>query len=141
METRTVDVAVIGAGTAGLNAQRAASKAGARALLIERGPLGTTCARVGCMPSKLLIAASDAAHAVHDAGGFGIRVGDVEVDGRAVLRRVRAERDRFVSFVLDDCRVLIVRHGGADGSNRGAGHGRGAAHRGRYAAGGRAHAD
>lgn len=107
METRTVDVAVIGAGTAGLNAQRAASKAGARALLIERGPLGTTCARVGCMPSKLLIAASDAAHAVHDAGGFGIRVGDVEVDGRAVLRRVRAERDRFVSFVLDDCRVLI----------------------------------
>ena len=107
METRTVDVAVIGAGTAGLTAQRAASKAGARALLIDRGPLGTTCARVGCMPSKLLIAASEAAHAAHDAGGFGVRVGSVRVDGPAVMQRVRAERDRFVGFVLDDCRALI----------------------------------
>ncbi len=106
MEKRTVDVAVIGAGTAGLTAQRAASKAGARALLIDRGPLGTTCARVGCMPSKLLIAASEAAHAVHAAGGFGIRTAAPEIDGPAVLERVRSERDRFVSFVLEDCRVL-----------------------------------
>lgn len=106
METRTVDVAVIGAGTAGLTAQRAASKAGARSLLIDRGPLGTTCARVGCMPSKLLVAASEAAHAVHAAGGFGIRTGEPEIDGPAVLGRVRTERDRFVSFVLEDCRVL-----------------------------------
>ena len=51
------DVAVIGAGTAGLAAYRAAKAAGKRALLIEAGPYGTTCARVGCMPSKLLIAA------------------------------------------------------------------------------------
>ena len=48
------DVAVIGAGTAGLAAYRAAKAAGKRALIIEAGPYGTTCARVGCMPSKLL---------------------------------------------------------------------------------------
>ncbi len=46
------DVAVIGAGTAGIAAHRAALKAGAKSLLIERGPGGTVCARVGCMPSK-----------------------------------------------------------------------------------------
>ncbi len=109
METRTVDVAVIGAGTAGLSARRAASKHGATALLIDRGPLGTTCARVGCMPSKLLIAASEAAHAVHAADGFGIRTTVPVVDGPAVLTRVRAERDRFVSFVLEDCQKLIAR--------------------------------
>jgi dihydrolipoamide dehydrogenase len=51
------DVAVIGAGTAGLAAYRAAIAAGRRAVIIEGGPHGTTCARVGCMPSKLLIAA------------------------------------------------------------------------------------
>ena len=50
------DVAVIGAGTAGLAAYRAATAAGKRVLLIEGGEHGTTCARVGCMPSKLLIA-------------------------------------------------------------------------------------
>jgi dihydrolipoamide dehydrogenase len=61
MEERRVDVAVIGAGTAGISARREAVKAGARVLLIEAGPYGTTCARVGCMPSKLLIAAANVA--------------------------------------------------------------------------------
>ena len=62
-KNRKVDVAVIGAGTAGLAAYRAAKAAGASAVIIEGGPYGTTCARVGCMPSKLLIAAAEAAHA------------------------------------------------------------------------------
>ena len=48
----STDIAVIGAGTAGLTAFNAIKRAGASALLIDRGPLGTTCARVGCMPSK-----------------------------------------------------------------------------------------
>ena len=56
-----VDVAVIGAGSAGLPAFRAAHQHSDRIALIERGPHGTTCARVGCMPSKLLIAAAEAA--------------------------------------------------------------------------------
>ena len=74
METRKVDVAVIGAGTAGLVARREAEKQGARTLMVESGPYGTMCARVGCMPSKLLIAAADAAHEVASAGRFGVRV-------------------------------------------------------------------
>jgi dihydrolipoamide dehydrogenase len=64
MKTLQTDVAVIGAGTAGMTAFRSALAHTDRALLIEGGPYGTTCARVGCMPSKLLIAAADAAHAV-----------------------------------------------------------------------------
>lgn len=102
METQRVDVAVIGAGTAGLNARGEAEKRGARALLIESGPYGTTCARVGCMPSKLLIAAADAHHAVSGAGRFGIRLdAPARVDGPAVLARVQRERDRFVGFVVE----------------------------------------
>jgi dihydrolipoamide dehydrogenase len=76
-------------------------------VIIESGPYGTTCARVGCMPSKLLIAAADAAHEVAHAGTFGIRVpAGVRVDGAAVLERVRRERDRFVGFVLEDVEAL-----------------------------------
>lgn len=52
MKTLHTDVAIIGAGTAGLAAHRAARAAGKRALLIEGGQYGTTCARVGCMPSS-----------------------------------------------------------------------------------------
>ncbi|MCJ2093700.1 dihydrolipoyl dehydrogenase [Methylobacterium sp. J-072] len=106
MDEQTCDVAVIGAGTAGLAAYRAATEAGARAVLIERGPGGTTCARVGCMPSKLLIAAAKAAHAARNTDLFGIRVAGVAVDGRAVLERVRAERDRFVGSVFDGVDAL-----------------------------------
>src|SRR5438034_6178818 len=99
MTSLRVDVAVIGAGTAGLAAYRAASSAGARVVLIEGGVYGTTCARVGCMPSKLLIAAAEAAHAIGRAPGFGVHGGEVRVDGQAVMARVKRERDRFVGFV------------------------------------------
>ncbi len=101
MIERKVDVAIIGAGTAGLGARREALRAGASVVMIEDGPYGTTCARVGCMPSKLLIAAADLAHDVANAGQFGIRVSGAEIDGAAVLRRVRSERDRFVGFVVE----------------------------------------
>ena len=101
MTVRRCDVAVIGAGTAGLEAWRAADGAGADSLLIEAGPWGTTCIRTGCIPSKLLLAAADAARAAREAGVFGVRTGPVQVDGRAVMARVRAERDHFLAAALE----------------------------------------
>ena len=108
MQTISTDVAIIGAGTAGLNARREAERAAKRWVLIENGPYGTTCARVGCMPSKLLIAAAEVAHGVQHAGPFGIRVDPtaVKIDGRAVMERVRMERDRFAGFVVEATEAL-----------------------------------
>ncbi|MDB6453470.1 dihydrolipoyl dehydrogenase [Falsirhodobacter sp. 20TX0035] len=94
------DVAVIGAGTAGLAAERHARKNGARTVLIDPAFRGTTCAAVGCMPSKLLIAAASAAHAVRQAPEFGVNA-KATVDGKAVMARVRALRDHFVAGVKD----------------------------------------
>ena len=101
MTTRTVDVAIIGSGTAGMAAYREVRKVTDRIALIEGGRFGTTCARVGCMPSKLLIAPAEARHRLQVLPEFGISVGKEIVDGVAVMRRVRAERDRFVGFVRD----------------------------------------
>ena len=102
MPTKSLDVLVLGAGTAGMSAYRAAVACGAHSLLVESGEYGTTCARVGCMPSKLLIAAADAAHAVENAHSFGIGApGRAAVDGGRVMERVRRERDRFVAFVTN----------------------------------------
>ena len=100
-ETLRCDVAVIGAGTAGLAAERAARSNGANTLLIDPHFNGTTCATVGCMPSKLLIAASHAAHAARSSGQFGVEVRDVRIDGKAVMHRVRTERDRFVRLTQE----------------------------------------
>ncbi len=103
MQIQDTDVAIIGAGTAGLAAYRTVKAAGQRALLIESGPYGTTCARVGCMPSKLLIAAAEAAHSFSRLPAFGIQPGGpIAVDGKAVMDRVKGERDRFAGFVVED---------------------------------------
>ena len=102
MLKRKVDVAIIGTGTAGMGAYREARKHTDSIALIEGSHYGTTCARVGCMPSKLLIAAAEASHGARHAGIFGLNVPTVETDGAAVMERVRRERDRFVGFVVDD---------------------------------------
>ena len=53
--TYDTDVAIIGAGSAGLAALAEVQKTTDRVTLIEAGPLGTMCARTGCMPSKALL--------------------------------------------------------------------------------------
>ena len=95
-----LNVAIIGAGTAGLTSRRAAEKAGAQSVcMFDSGPLGTTCARVGCMPSKLLIAAAESAHHAKHGSIFGVDVPEVKVDGKRVMSRVQSERNRFTGFV------------------------------------------
>lgn len=101
MKRIDVDVAIIGAGSAGMSAYKAARTHTDRLVVIEDGPYGTTCARVGCMPSKLLIAAAASAHTIDNSARFGIEVDGRRVDGTAVMERVLRERDRFVGFVLD----------------------------------------
>ncbi len=107
---RKVDVAVIGAGSAGLPAFRAARMHTEKVVLIEGGIYGTTCARVGCMPSKLLIAASEAAHSVENASKFGVYSSKPTINGRDVMERVRSERDRFVGFVLESVENIDQMH-------------------------------
>lgn len=102
MSRQKVDVAIIGAGTAGMGAYREVVKVTDSVLLIEGGEYGTTCARVGCMPSKLLIAAAEAAHFGARTAPFGVHYEEPQINGREVMDRVKNERDRFVGFVTED---------------------------------------
>ncbi len=102
MRKITIDNVVIGAGTAGLAAYRAIKSANQKVILIEGGSYGTTCAKVGCMPSKLLIAAAEAHHSHSRFSQFGIETKTAPtVNGVNVMARVRTERDRFVGFVIE----------------------------------------
>lgn len=105
-EVLRCDVAVIGAGTAGIAAERSARSNGANTLLVDPRFDGTLCANTGCMPSKLLIAAAHEAYRVGKAEMFGVRVRDVKVDGPAVMRRVRDERDRFARMTRESLAEL-----------------------------------
>jgi len=94
-------VAIIGAGTAGLSARREVAKETHDYVLIDDGVLGTTCARVGCMPSKVLIQVANDFHRRGNFNAEGIRGGDaLSVDSAAVMTHVRSLRDRFVRGVL-----------------------------------------
>lgn len=100
MDEATLDVVVIGGGTAGLAAVRELRKRGARFAIVDDGGWATTCARVGCMPSKALVEAADVFHRRHAFDVFGIRGGEaLRADVPAVLARVRALRDQFVDGV------------------------------------------
>jgi pyruvate/2-oxoglutarate dehydrogenase complex dihydrolipoamide dehydrogenase (E3) component len=83
------DLCVIGAGSAGLSVAAIAASFGVSVVLIERGRMGGECLNVGCVPSKALIAAAEARHAVGAASRFGIRTGEAAVDDAALHRHIR----------------------------------------------------
>jgi len=88
------DLAVIGAGSSGFAAAIAAAEEGARVLLVGHGLIGGTCVNVGCVPSKFLIRAAEAAHAGTRAHRFrGIR-GHLEFTDWPALR---AQKDALVA--------------------------------------------
>lgn len=94
---KNYDVAIIGAGTSGLAALHEVRKHTDNFVIVNAGPYGTTCARVGCMPSKALVEAANAFERRKVLDAFGVRgAASLSVDTAAVMRRVRELRDSFV---------------------------------------------
>ena len=90
------NLAVIGAGTAGLVSAAGAAALGARVALIEKHLMGGDCTNYGCVPSKALIRSARAAYAVREAAEFGVTVGcPTEVDFCRVMERMRRLRARI----------------------------------------------
>ena len=82
------DLAVIGAGAAGLSVTAVAAQLGLRVALIERDRMGGDCLNTGCVPSKALLAAAHAAQSARAAGRFGIRLPEPGIDWDAVRAHV-----------------------------------------------------
>jgi pyruvate/2-oxoglutarate dehydrogenase complex dihydrolipoamide dehydrogenase (E3) component len=84
------DLAVIGAGAAGLSVTAVAAQLGLKVALIERDRMGGDCLNTGCVPSKALLAAAHAAQSARTAGRFGIRLPEPVIDWDAVRAHVTA---------------------------------------------------
>lgn len=97
---RKVRYAIVGAGTVGLTALSIIKKQTDDYLLIQSGEFGTTCARVGCMPSKALIHAANHFYHAQHADAVGVLGGaKLSVDQAFVMQRVRRFRDRFTTGI------------------------------------------
>lgn len=86
------NLVVLGGGPAGLIAALGAAGMGGKVALVERDLLGGDCLVAGCVPSKAVLRAAHAAHAVRDAARFGVTAGAVDVDFAAAMDRMRQIR-------------------------------------------------
>jgi len=103
VEEKQVDVAIIGSGSAGLYALGKVKPSGKSFVLINGGEPGTTCARVGCMPSKALIQAAEDFHRKHILGRYGVEGHkELTLDVEETMEHVRDLRDNFVDRVLSN---------------------------------------
>ena len=98
---KRVDVAVIGAGHAGLNAIKEIRKVTDNYILINGGQLGTTCARFGCMPSKAALHLAENYNNRTQYQKLGIKGAEnMRVDIADAMDRIRDLRDMFVDLIL-----------------------------------------
>ena len=103
MTEQTVDVAILGSGTAGLNATSRVGPSGKSFVLINGGEPGTTCARVGCMPSKALIQVAEDYHRRTHLGRYGVDGHqEMNIDIPEAMEHVQDLRDNFVDRVLSN---------------------------------------
>jgi len=84
------NLAVIGAGSAGLVAAYIAAAVKARVVLIEKDKMGGDCLNTGCVPSKALIRSAKILSYADRAREFGFRDGRMTYDFAQVMERVQA---------------------------------------------------
>lgn len=91
----SVDLVILGSGSAAFAAAIRASEAGHRVVMVEHGTVGGTCVNVGCVPSKALLRAAEtywtAGH--HPFAGIGTAAGDVD------LPALVAQKDDLVGML------------------------------------------
>jgi pyruvate/2-oxoglutarate dehydrogenase complex dihydrolipoamide dehydrogenase (E3) component len=90
MNTPEYDLAIVGAGAAGLIAADFAVQTGARTALIDNNRIGGDCTWTGCVPSKSLIRVATVAHHARIAARYGIQVSPPQVDMAQVREYLRS---------------------------------------------------
>ena len=112
MPPETFDIAIIGGGSGGLSVAAGAAQLGAKVVLIEKSKMGGDCLNYGCVPSKALIAAADAAQTIRTAVQFGVNGHEPAIDFSKVTAHVHgviasiAPHDSVERFQKLGCTVI-----------------------------------
>ena len=108
------DLIIIGGGSAAFSAAIKAEELGLSTLMVNAGlPFGGTCVNVGCVPSKTLIRAAEAAHQARHSNFSGIRPKGVDIDFGRVIRDKKnlvatLQQKKYMDVVSDFENLTLV---------------------------------
>ena len=109
------DLAIIGAGSAGLTAAGFAAQLGVRLVLLEENRTGGDCTWTGCVPSKTLLKTARLAHQMGKADGYGLKTVNQKVDIKEVMAHIKEviagvyEEESPEALLADGIETLIGR--------------------------------
>ncbi len=99
---KTYDFLVLGGGSAGFNAARAAVSLGLRTAVVDGArDLGGLCILRGCMPSKTLLYMAEVLHLAQKGKTFGLKISSARADMQAIHVRKKKIIADFASYRVD----------------------------------------
>lgn len=119
INTNHFDLIIVGGGSAAFSAAIKANELGLTTLMVNAGlPLGGTCVNVGCVPSKILIRAAEAAYHAAHSNFPGVHPKGATVDFARVIRDekqlVKNQRQKKYLDLVNDFESLQIIEGIAE---------------------------
>jgi dihydrolipoamide dehydrogenase len=107
MPDNAYDCVVIGSGPGGYVAAIRAAQLGMRTAVVEKDRVGGRCLNYACIPAKAVLRVADVLTEVREAGDYGIKVSEPEVDYDGVSKR----REKVISTLTGGVAGLFKKNG------------------------------
>src|SRR5436305_2459344 len=107
MPESSFDCVVIGSGPGGYVAAVRAAQLGLRTAVVEKDRVGGRCLNVACIPAKAVLRSADILTEIREAGDFGIKVGEPEID----YAGISARREKVISTLTGGVAGLFKKNG------------------------------
>src|ERR1700751_490002 len=107
MPDASYDCVVIGSGPGGYVAAIRAAQLGMKTAVVEKDQVGGRCLNYACIPAKAVLRVADVLSEVREAGDFGIKVGEPEIDYPAIMAR----RERVIKTLTGGVSGLFKKNG------------------------------